>query len=338
LKKNYIIYSSEYPRGYYKDFICRYEKVLEILEDPNNSTLKEHYEIVEPTKIDLEDCEIVHEKLYLKNLMRKSSENARFKEALMWDLLATSGTILACEIALRNKITYHLGGGFHHAFRNKEGGFDYINDIAVAIEWIRKTHKLERIMIIDLDVHHANGTQSIFYDDPGVLQISFHGWGIFPGSGDVSEIGEGKGKGYKINLPFLKNTSDETYLYAMDKVIPPLIKSYKPQLIVYQAGVDVLIKDPLGNLKLTLDGVYRRDQKIKEFTVGYPLAIIRGGGYNNDYSPKANINTLACFAGLPLVFSYPKEVSEPKRCRRWTEKKINELKEILKEYWEWYED
>jgi len=118
----------------------------------------------------------------------------------------------------------------------------------------------------------------------------------------------------------------------MDKIIPYFIKEYKPQLIIYQAGVDSLVKDPIGNLKLTLDGAYKRDKKIKEFTAGYPIAIIRGGGYNNEYSPKANINTLAAFADLPLVFSYQKKVSEPKKCRMWVERKIIELKNILKEY------
>ena len=331
--KNYVIYSKEYPKQFYTDFLFRYESVLDILGGLSDLTLKELYEVIEPPKITLEDCGIVHDMRYLQELKNRAERDERLKEALSWDLIGTSGTIFASEIALKRGMAYHLGGGFHHAFRDKEGDYDLLNDIAVAVQWVREKHNLKKIMIIDLDVHHANGTQGIFYNDPGVLQISFHGWGIFPGSGDVNEIGEGEGKGYKINLPLLRDTSDETYLYAMDKIIPYFIEEYKPQLIIYQAGVDLLVKDPVGNLKLTLDGAYKRDRKIKEFAAGYPIAVIRGGGYNNEYSPKANINTLAAFADLPLIFSYQKKMSEPKKCMRWAERKITELKSILKEYW-----
>jgi acetoin utilization protein AcuC len=334
ITEGYIVYASDYPRRFYKDFLYRYERVLEILENPSISTLKKHYEIIKPPKITLEDCRIVHEESYLEKLKINCKKDEKFKEALTWDLLGASGSIMACEIAIKErKIVYHLGGGFHHASRDREGAFDYINDIAVAIEMVRKKRGLKRVMVIDLDVHHANGTQNIFYDDPGVLQISFHGWGIFPGTGDIFEIGEKEGKGYKINLPLLANTTNETYLYALERIVPPFIKLYNPQLIIYQAGVDVLVKDPSGNLKLTLEGVYERDRMIKEFTRGYPLAIIRGGGYNNEYSPKANVNTLACFVEQPIIFSYNKKVSEPKKCKKWVEKKLNELKKLLRDYW-----
>jgi len=327
----YLVYAFDYPKKYYADFIYRYERVLELLKGEN---IEKYYKVVKPKTLELKDFEIVHDKNYLYELEKMSKHDERIKEGVICDSLGASGTVYACELALKeNTVTYHLGGGFHHAFKDRKGAFDYLNDIAIAVEWLKRKHKVRKIMIIDLDVHHANGTQEIFYDDPGVLQISFHGWNIFPGTGDVNEIGEGGGRGYKINLPFLSGTSDETYIWTMDRIIPKYFELYKPEFIIYQAGVDCMVKDPLGNLKLTLKGVYERDKKIKELCKGYPTAIIRGGGYNNEYSPKANLNTLSCFAGCPIIHKSKKKVSEPKKCRRWIERKIEELEKLLEEYW-----
>ena len=329
---NYLVYAFDYPKSYYAEFILRYEKVLHLLE--KEEELKSKYRIVKPKKLELEECEIVHDKDYLGKLKENLKKDGKIKEGIISDLLGASGTVYACELALKEgSIAYHLGGGFHHAFRDRKGGFDYLNDIAIAVEWLREKHNVRKIAVIDLDVHHANGTQEIFYDDPGVLQISFHGWGIFPGTGDVKEIGEKDGEGYKINLPLLSGTTDDTYLWAMERIIPKYIQLYKPDFIIYQSGVDCMVKDPLGNLKLTLEGVYARDEKIKKLAKGYRLAVIRGGGYNNDYSPKANLNTLACFSNHLIVYKYGKKVSEPGRCRKWAERKIEELERLLSKYW-----
>ncbi len=328
---NYLVYAFDYPKKYYTDFIYRYEKVLRLLEDKE---IKNHYKIVKPNILKLKDFEIIHDIDYLYELEKMSKHDERIRENLICDILGVSGTVYACELALEeNTITYHLGGGFHHAFKDRFGAFDYLNDIAIAVEWLRRKHKIRKIMIIDLDVHHANGTQEIFYDDPGIFQISFHGWGIFPGTGNIDEIGVGEGTGYKINLPFLKGTSDETYLFAMDKIIPKYIDLYQPEFIVYQAGIDCMVKDPMGNLKLTLDGIYGRDKKIKDLCKGLPITIIRGGGYNDEYSPKANLNTLACFSDISIIYKYGKRVSEPKRCKRWIKNKIKDLERLLGEYW-----
>lgn len=328
---NYLVYAFDYPKNYYAEFVFRYEKVLELLN--KEKELVSQYKIVKPKNIELEECKILHDEEYLRKLEKKSKNDKRVRESIIFELLGVSGTIYACELALKEKtISYHLGGGFHHAFKDREE-FDYLNDIAIAIEWLRKKYNIKKIAVIDLDVHHANGTQKIFYDDPQVLQISFHGWDIFPGTGDVDEIGEGKGKGYKINLPLLSGTTDNTYLWVMEKIIPKYIQLYKPEFIIYQAGVDCMVKDSLGNLKLTLEGVYKRDEKIKEIAKDCPLAIIRGGGYNNEYSPKANLNTLSCFADMPIIYQYKKKVSEPKKCRKWAERKIEELEKLLGEYW-----
>ncbi|MEM5882770.1 MAG: histone deacetylase [Candidatus Aenigmatarchaeota archaeon] len=328
----YLVYAFDYPHNYYCDFILRYEKVLELLEE--HPEISKQYKVIKPGKLEMEQLKILHDEFYLKRLEEISKKDEKIREALLIDLLGVSGTLSACELSLQEKgVTYHLGGGFTHASKDKESAFDYLNDIGIAVEWLRKKHGLKKIMIINLDVHHADGIQKLFYHDRGVMQISFHGWNIFPGTGDVNEIGEGEGKGYKINLPFLAGTSDETYLWAMDVIIPKYSKLFKPEFIIYQAGVDCLLRDPLGNLKLTLEGVYERDKKIRDFFKNSPLVIIRGGGYNNEYSPKANLNTLACFANLPIVYKHGKKISEPKKCRKWAEKKLEELEKLLAEYW-----
>ena len=115
----------------------------------------------------------------------------------------------------------------------------------------------------------------------------------------------------------------------MRRIIPQLFKFYNPEFVVYQAGVDGHHSDLLGNLILSLDGLYERDRIIRNLTKNIPVAVIRGGGYNDNYAPKANINTLAAFADLPIIYSHKKKVTEPKRSRRFADKKISELMKLL---------
>jgi acetoin utilization protein AcuC len=325
-----LVYYPKYPKKFFGEFIKRYERVLELLE---KTGLKAAINVVEPFPMGLFDFAFLHDESYLKGLYEASERDETLREALEIDCAGASGTVLACKLALSENIAFHLGGGFHHAFRGNAGDYDYINDIAVAIKKLKLSHNLSRIIVIDLDVHHANGTEAIFLDDPTVLQISFHGEGIFPGSGRVNEIGIGRGKGYKVNLPFLSKTSDSTYLLAIDEIIEPLFESYAPQLAIYQAGVDSHHADSLGNLSLSLNGLYERDAKIKKIAERCPIAVIRGGGYNDEYSPKANTNTIAAFLERGIIFSHSKKITEPKRNRRVMEKRIGELKTILSKYW-----
>lgn len=128
-------------------------------------------------------------------------------------------------------------------------GFCLYNNIAIAARYLLNTLKYERILIVDFDLHHGNGTQKAFYDDDRVLYFSTHQYPYYPGSGDWSEIGKGRGEGFNINIPLSGGQGDEDYLYIFKNILEPVALEYKPQFILVSAGYDTYHLDPLGEWK-----------------------------------------------------------------------------------------
>jgi acetoin utilization deacetylase AcuC-like enzyme len=205
-------------------------------------------------------------------------------------LASVGGTMAAADDALRTGFGGTLAGGTHHAFREYGSGFCVFNDIAVAICWLRaagdggfgfiqrpagrsggfgSTH---RAAVLDLDVHQGDGTAAIFEHDPAVLTISVHGQNNFPFRKQRSKI--------DIELP--DETGDETFLATLDPLLARL-REFRPHIVFYQSGVDMLASDTLGRLALTHDGLKRRDQRVLSFCRDHalPVVITMGGGYAN---------------------------------------------------------
>lgn len=184
---------------------------------------------------------------------------------------ATGGTILAARIALKKKTAaMNLGGGFHHAFSNHGEGFCLFNDIAVAIKVMQNEKLIKRAMVIDLDLHQGNGTAHIFHDDPSVFTFSIHQENNYPIKQKSS---------MDIGLPDF--TGDDEYLKVMNDVIPKIIQKHKPELIIYQAGADPYENDMLGALRLTKEGLRKRDELVFNVALkkNIPIAVTLGGGY-----------------------------------------------------------
>ena len=166
-------------------------------------------------------------------------------------LASVGGTLAATNEALANGWGGNLAGGTHHAFRGEGSGFCVFNDIAVAIQWLRTSGKLKRVAVIDLDVHQGDGTAQIFQGEPAVLTLSVHCEVNFPFRKQQS----------KIDVALAEGTADEEYLQALDEVLPRVF-AFEPEIVFYQSGVDVLASDALGKLRLTPEGVKRRDQSV----------------------------------------------------------------------------
>jgi acetoin utilization deacetylase AcuC-like enzyme len=168
----------------------------------------------------------------------------------------------------------------HHAERNRAMGFCLFNNIAVAAAHAR-TRGVQRVAIIDYDVHHGNGTQRTFYDDPSVLFISSHQYPYYPGSGAATEIGTGKGAGFTVNLPMDAGASDADFELAYDTVAFPVLRQFRPELILISAGFDALEDDPLGAMRLSAAGFARLTESIgdiaNEYSDGRVIAITEGG-------------------------------------------------------------
>lgn len=142
----------------------------------------------------------------------------------------------------------------HHATRDQAMGFCLLNHVAVAAAYARRTYGLERVAIVDYDVHHGNGTQDAFYDDPGVLYVSTHEYPFYPGTGPTHEIGAGAGRGFNINIPMPHRSGDTEHRRAFDEVVMPALRRYRPQLIVVSAGYDAHFADDIAGQQLSVDG------------------------------------------------------------------------------------
>ena len=194
------------------------------------------------------------------------------KEFVDRTLASVGGTLSATKEALAFGFSGTLAGGTHRAYRQEGSGFCVFNDIAVALEWARANGRLKRALIVDLDVHQGDGTAAIFQGDPNVFTLSLHGERNFPFRKQQSVV----------DVPLPDGTGDEAYLEALQPVLLQA-RAFRPEIVFFQAGVDVLESDRLGRLSLTREGLARRDRLVYEFVsnLRVPLVQTLGGGYSD---------------------------------------------------------
>jgi acetoin utilization protein AcuC len=198
-----------------------------------------------------------------------------------------------------------IAGGLHHAMRRAASGFCVYNDPAIAIRWLLAAGA-ERVAYVDTDVHHGDGVQAAFYDDPRVLTISLHEHPatLFPGTGLPGETGSGAGEGYAVNVALPAGTDDAGWLRAFDAVVPPLLRAFRPEVLVSQHGCDSHRLDPLAHLELTVDG--QRRAQVMVHDLAHELCAGRwlltgGGGYALvQVVPRTWTHLLAIAAGEPV--------------------------------------
>ncbi|HEX4385504.1 MAG TPA: histone deacetylase [Myxococcales bacterium] len=181
------------------------------------------------------------------------------------------GTVAAARAALEEGIACNLAGGTHHAFASEGSGFCVFNDIAVAVRALQREGLIDRAVIVDLDVHQGDGTASIFADDPSVFTFSMHGAKNFPFRKQRSSL--------DVELP--DGCGDEQYLALLEEHLPRVLSEASAQILFFQAGVDPLEADHLGRLKLSLDGLRRRDRFVLRSAraLRLPVVVTLGGGY-----------------------------------------------------------
>jgi acetoin utilization deacetylase AcuC-like enzyme len=186
---------------------------------------------------------------------------------------SVGGTLTALAWALETGAAGHVAGGTHHAFRARGEGFCTFNDIAVAIAVARRDHGVRRVAVVDLDVHQGNGTAAIFASDPDVFTLSLHGAHNYPFAKEASTL--------DVALP--DGCDDAMYLSALDEALH-CVAPFRPQLVLYQAGVDALAGDRLGRMSLTHAGLRARDARVFAAARAWaaPLVVTLGGGYGRD--------------------------------------------------------
>lgn len=210
--------------------------------------------------------------------------------ATLW---VVGGTLTAARLVANGtaRRALHLAGGLHHAHRSEASGFCVYNDPAIAITELLQ-NGFSRIVYLDIDAHHGDGVQGLFYDDPRVLTISLHESGKhnFPGTGFPHETGRDAGTGYAANFPLEPNTDHNGYLEVFDKCIPQLLDSFKPEILVVECGADAHAFDPLARLQLTshtFEELYHRILALAISHCNGRAVMHLGGGYDLDATTRA---------------------------------------------------
>ncbi len=291
-----IVYSSEYladlkghvfPIGKYRLIVDRLEK---------DGILGE---VVEPEPATREQLELVHTCEYLDDLAAArwtprtaSSEMALTPGIYRAFVLGAGGSVAAARLALeRGGPAMNVGGGLHHAFPDHAEGFCYINDVALAVRAMLHEGRVERVAVIDCDLHQGNGTAAIFARDANVFTFSIHEEHLYP----VKQKSD-----LDVGLPSF--AGDDVYLAPLRKYVPSILDEHRPELVTYVAGADPYAGDQLGTLQLTLEGLVERDRVVLGSCRerGIPAAILLAGGYaaRTEDTVTVHVNTYKVAAGL----------------------------------------
>ena len=235
----------------------------------------------------------VHKKEYvskLKNLKLSEYEIRKIgfplsKELINREFLIAGGTVFGAYKALTQKISMNIAGGTHHSFSNKGEGFCLLNDQAIGANYLLNNHSINKILIVDLDVHQGNGTASIFKSNNKVFTFSMHGAKNYPFKKEKSDL----------DIGLKDKTTDNEYLNTLKFFLPQIIKKFKPDFMFYLAGVDVIDTDKLGRLSLSLNGCKERDNFVFSLCEKerIPIQCSMGGGYSEDINiiVEAHVNT-----------------------------------------------
>jgi acetoin utilization protein AcuC len=225
----------------------------------------------------------------------------------LWEAaqLVAGGSILAARLVADGEVdrAFHFAGGLHHAVPDRASGFCYVNDAVLAIMTLRD--RGWRVAYVDIDAHHGDGVQFAFYSDRDVLTVSTHERGdrLFPGTGFVSEMGEGAGLGFSVNLPLQPFTDDDVYRPAFEAVVPPLLAAFRPDAVVLQLGIDSHRTDPLTHLSLTVQGFVAAVERL--LPLAPRVVALGGGGYDLPNVARAWTAAWAAINGIRLPDALP---------------------------------
>jgi len=224
----------------------------------------------------------------------------------------TTGVDLLVEGKVDNGFAFVRPPG-HHAEKNRSMGFCLFNNVAVAAQYAIAHCGLKRVMIVDWDLHHGNGTQHSFYDTDKVLYVSTHQFPFYPGTGDLGETGKAKGEGYTVNIPLPGYQGDVDYATIFNDIIVPIGCEYKPELLLVSCGFDIYKDDPLGAMEVTADGfayLTRSMVQLAEEVCDGKLLITLEGGYNLNGQRDGAMAVLSELAGITLDTGYATNLSE----------------------------
>jgi acetoin utilization deacetylase AcuC-like enzyme len=281
-----FVYSPEYCVDL-KGHIFPTEKYRLIYENLKKEGLITGDNLHKPMMPELDDLKKILTPEYLDDLLNSRttfrtwrSELPVEQDIIKWQMLGCGGSYLAAKLALESGACYHIGGGLHHAFSDHAEGFCYLNDVVFAAVKILE-QGIKKISIIDCDLHQGNGTARFFQNNEQVFTFSIHQEQLYP----VKERSD-----LDIGLDF--NVGDDEYLEKLEYAMEKIFNEFKPEFVIYLAGADPYMLDQLGNLKLTIDGLMKRDEMVINYAHNnkLPMIVVLGGGYAQELDDTVEIH------------------------------------------------
>jgi acetoin utilization deacetylase AcuC-like enzyme len=352
-----IIYSPKYDLHQDKSHIENKSRTDAIINNLAHQDFFNKLNIIEPYSANLNQVLSVHTPEHVNFIDEFCKRGGGYldfdtyatSQSYQTALLSAGGAIKASQLVLKGEnksenwafsISRPPG---HHATANKSMGFCIFNNMAIAVEYLRKTYGLKRFCIIDFDVHYGNGTAEIFYNDPNILYISIHQdpRTLFPGKGFIEEQGTAEGKGYNLNIPLPPGSNNTDYIWILKEILGPVIKEFHPQVLFADAGFDAHLNDPLSRIKVTEDfyswiGQYLIEKHPK-------LISLLEGGYELEALANSSLNFI--FSMDPYLFLSDNEDKKSNIKNKFPQLQINKSNpqykfkfkdEIEKEYLEAY--
>ena len=343
-KNTALVYHPDYlihTQGQHPERKERLEQIMLAYQDQD---LDKIVDIVKPLPASVEDLQLIHDPDYIKTVEAACLAGRAFldmdtyivPESYRVALLSAGGVLTGLKMVMAGepgKVFVINRPPGHHAEYDKAMGFCLFNNVAIAAAKAFEDYNLQRIAIIDWDVHHGNGTQHSFEDDPRLLFISTHQSPAYPGSGSINESGSGKGEGFTVNLPLPAGCGDVEYELCFNEVIVPILDQFKPELVIVSAGQDAYHLDPLASMALTHKGYYMMAETLAAVAdrwAGGRMLLCLEGGYHLQGQAGAVIQVLNAIGNLGLPITEQSPLSEPGRSFR---EHLEALKAVQRKYW-----
>jgi len=273
----------------------RPERAQAIVEHLGQTGLMKDLVAIEPRRADREWLETVHSPAYIDRVQEycrsgraiiDSMDTPISPRSYEISVLAAGGALAAVDSVVDGTVSSAFCAvrpPGHHALRDVAMGFCLFNNVAIAARYVQERHGLRRVLIVDWDVHHGNGTQDAFYDDPSVFFFSIHQYPFYPGTGSAAETGRGEGTGYTLNAPMQAGAGDDDYQRVFDETVAERVATFRPDFILISAGFDAHRADPLGGMSLTESGYARLTGMVHAWAsdlCGGRLVSVLEGGYD----------------------------------------------------------
>jgi acetoin utilization deacetylase AcuC-like enzyme len=298
-------YLEHRPGEYHPESPQRLERIYRMLKDADISG---RFTEVRPRAATREELALNHSVEYVERIEKTAGKAHTMLDpdthtsAGSWEaaIHAAGGVLVSLDMIMEGR----FNNGFalvrppgHHAEASRAMGFCLFNNIAIGAHYLIQKYHLERLLIVDWDLHHGNGTQKSFYRSPQVLYLSTHQYPYYPGSGSMEEIGEGKGAGYTVNIPLQGGQGDADYLKIFQEIILPIAAEYQPQFVLISAGYDPYYLDPLGAMRVTPDGFAAMTRQLMDCAQkcceGKVLVVLEGGYHLDGITESAKKTLLA---------------------------------------------